>query len=53
VAGIRTHAKRVDITEQSSVNLSKHVEENKKNTDLINDNLIHLIGNEKTLLIIS
>lgn len=49
--GIRTYAKQVDINEQSRVNLSKHMEENKKYTNMMNDKLIHLIGNEKTLLL--
>ena len=51
VVGIRTYAKQVDIIEQSCVFLSKHMEENKKNLNLINNNLIHLIGNESTLLL--
>jgi hypothetical protein len=31
VAGVRTYAKKVDITENSSVHLSKHKKENKNN----------------------
>lgn len=51
VAGIRTYTKKVNITEQSSVNLSKHMEENKNNPNLMNNKLIHLIGDESTLLL--
>jgi len=51
VIGIRTYVKQVNITEQSSVHLSKHVEENKKNVNLVNNKLIHLIGDETILLL--
>lgn len=51
VAGVRTYAKKANITENSSVHLSKHKEENKKNPRLMNNKLIHLIGDEATLLL--
>jgi retron-type reverse transcriptase len=51
VAGFRTYAKKADITENSSVHLSKHKEENKKNPRLMNNKLIHLIADEATLLL--
>nr|YP_010338941.1 putative reverse transcriptase protein [Erythrolobus coxiae]UNJ19013.1 putative reverse transcriptase protein [Erythrolobus coxiae] len=51
VAGVRTYAKKADITENSSVHLNKHKEENKKNPRLMNNKLIHLIGDEVTLLL--
>ena len=51
VVGIRTYAKKVNITEKSSVRLSKHRKENKKNPMLMNNKLIHLIGDESTLLL--
>jgi hypothetical protein len=39
------------ITKNSSVHLSKHKEENKKNPKLLNNKFIHLIGAEATLLL--
>jgi hypothetical protein len=44
MAGVRTYAKKVDITENSSVHLNKHKEENKKNLKLMNNKIIYLIG---------
>lgn len=51
MVGIRTYAEKANIKEHSSVSLSKHVEENKKNPSLMNDKTIHLIGDETTLLL--
>jgi len=51
VAGNRTYAKKANITEESSVRLSKHKMENKKNPNLMNDKLIYLIGDKSTLLL--
>lgn len=46
------YAKKVNITEKSSVLLSKHMEENRKNPNLVNNKLIYLIGDESTLLLV-
>jgi hypothetical protein len=46
MAGVRTYAKKVDITENSSVYFSKHKEDNKNNPQLSNNKLIHLIGGD-------
>ena len=50
-AGIRTYAKKTDITDYSSVRLSKHKEENLLNLNKMNNKLIHLIGDLSTLIL--
>ena len=49
--GIRTYAQKTNITDISSVRLSKHKEENLLNPNKMNNKLIHLIGDLSTLIL--